>query len=105
MEPRLSGKNIAILAAEGTHEHEFWVPYYRFREENANVIVCGFEKGAVYKGEGRKGKEGCNLAPIDQCIDEVMADDLDALIIPGGIFGNRPAFTSSTKRPTSALNF
>ena len=87
MKPRLSGKNIAILTAEGTHEHEFWVPYYRFREEDANVIVCGFEKEVAYKGEGRKGKGGCDLAPVDQCIDDVKTDDLDALIIPGGIFG------------------
>jgi protease I len=87
MKQRLSGKKIAILAAEGTHEHEFWVPFYRFKEEDADVIVCGFEKGAVYKGEGRKGKEGCDLAPVDEKIDEVKADNIDALIIPGGIFG------------------
>lgn len=85
--PRLSGKSIAILSATGIHEHEFWVPYYRFREEDAKVIVCGFEKNAVYKGEGRHGMDGLDLAPTDATIEEIRSEDLDALIIPGGIYG------------------
>ena len=84
---RLSGKNIGLLAADGIHEHEFWVPYYRFREEGANVIVCGREKGRVYRGEGRYGTNGLDLAPTDVATDTVDADSIDALIIPGGIYG------------------
>ncbi len=85
--PRLSGINIAILSATGMHEHEFWVPYYRFIEEGANVIVCGFEKNLVYQGEGRNGRDGIDLAPVDMSVDEVNPDTLDALVIPGGIYG------------------
>jgi len=85
--PRLSGKTIAILAANGIHEHEFWVPYYRFKEEAANVVVCGFEKNVVCIGEGQHGTDGLNLARTDARIDEMIADDLDALIVPGGIYG------------------
>ena len=84
---RLSGKNIGLLAADGVHEHEFWVPYYRFKEEDANVIVCGYEKGRVYRGEGRHGKNGLDLAPTDVATDAVDAENLDALVIPGGIYG------------------
>lgn len=84
---RLSGKNIGLLAANGVHEHEFWVPYYRFKEEDANVIVCGYEKGVVYRGEGRYGQNGLDLAPTDVAIDAVDAARLDALVIPGGIYG------------------
>jgi protease I len=87
LHPRLSGKRIAILAAEGVHEHEFWVPYYRLKEEGAELIVCGFEQGAVYKGEGRHGKDGIDLAPTDTTFQKIEADSLDALIIPGGIYG------------------
>jgi putative intracellular protease/amidase len=39
---RLTDKVVGIFAVDGTHEHEFWVPYYRFKEEGATVqvIVC-----------------------------------------------------------------
>lgn len=86
--PRLSGKRIALFAVEGAHDHEFWVPYYRFREEGAEVIVAGFEQGRIYLGEGRHGKDGLQLAPTDATIAELDADRLDALVIPGGIYGS-----------------
>jgi protease I len=85
--PRLPGKRIALLAAAGVHEHEFWVPYYRFREEGASVIVCGAERGMVYQGEGRHGLDGLDLAPTDATFGEVDPQALDALVIPGGIYG------------------
>lgn len=84
---RLVGRRIALLAADGTHEHEFWVPYYRFREEGADVIVAGPAKGQVYRGEGRHGKDGLLLAPTDIAIADLDPDALDALVIPGGIYG------------------
>ena len=85
--PRLTGKTIALLAARGLHEHEFWTPYYRFKEEDANVLVCGPEKDVVYQGEGRHGMDGLDLAPTDAAIEDVDADAIDALVIPGGIYG------------------
>lgn len=84
---RLVGKRIALLAVEGAHDHEFWVPYYRFREEGANVIVAGPERGRTYLGEGHHGKDGLHLAPTDIAIADVKADQIDALVIPGGIYG------------------
>ena len=63
-DPRLTGKRIALLACDGAHDHEFWVPYYRFKEEGATVIVAGPESGTTYIGEGRHGKDGLLLAPI-----------------------------------------
>jgi protease I len=84
---RLEGKTAALLSVTGTHEHEFWVPYYRFREEGARVLVCGPEAGVVYRGEGRNGKDGLDLAPTDVAIAEVDAEEVDALVIPGGIYG------------------
>ncbi|MBI3830099.1 MAG: DJ-1/PfpI family protein [Planctomycetes bacterium] len=85
--PRLSGKRIALLAVNGAHEHEFWTPYYRFKEEGARLIIAGPEKGKVYRGEGRHGLDGLNLAPTDVSIASLKAANLDALVIPGGIYG------------------
>ena len=86
-QPRLVAKRIALLATNGMHEHEFWVPYYRFREEGAQVIVAGPEKGKVYHGEGRHGLDGLKLAPTGASIASLRADRLDALVVPGGIYG------------------
>ena len=85
--PRLLDRKIALLAVHGAHEHEFWVPYYRFREEGAQVIVCGFEEGITYRGEGRDGQNGLDLAVTDRAIEDVEAEEVDALVIPGGIYG------------------
>ena len=85
--PRLAGKRIALLAVDGAHEHEFWVPYYRFKEEGATLTVAGPEADRIYHGEGRCGKDGLALARTDKAIADLRADQLDALVIPGGIFG------------------
>jgi protease I len=85
--PRLPGRRIALLAETGVHEHEFWVPYYRFREEGATVVVCGARKGTIYQGEGRHGQDGLDLARTEATFDEMDPEDLDALVIPGGIYG------------------
>jgi protease I len=37
----LAGKRIAILAENMYQEMELWVPYYRLREEGAEVKVVG----------------------------------------------------------------
>lgn len=85
--PRLSGKRVALLVADGSHEHEVWTPYYRLKEEGATVIVAGEKAGVTHRGEGLHGLDGLKLAPNDATIAELNADQLDALILPGGIFG------------------
>jgi protease I len=82
----LSGKRIAILIATGYHEHEFLFPYYRFKEAGAEVIVAGPEAGSTIYGEGRHGTDGL---PFDTtaALSGLRADDLDAVHIPGGIYG------------------
>ena len=44
---RLRGLRVLMIIAEGYHEHEFWFPYYRFKEEGAEVTVAGPTKGIV----------------------------------------------------------
>ena len=82
---QLEGRRIALVIATGYHDHEFWFPYYRFREEGAEVVVAGPKIGVVY-GEGRNGKDGLP-AQITHTVEQVAAMELDALFLPGGIFG------------------
>ena len=80
----LEGRNIAIVIAEGYHDHEFWFPYYRFKEAGAEVVVAGPETGAVL-GEGRHGTDGLP-AQITHTVEEIAETEFDLLYLPGGIF-------------------
>lgn len=82
---RYQGKRVAIIVDTGTHDHEFWFPYYRFLEEGAQVVVAGLEPGQVL-GEGVNGKDGLPI-PVDSKIDELRAEEIDLLFLPGGIYG------------------
>jgi protease I len=75
---KLSGKRIAILAENMYQEMELWVPYYRFREEGAEVTVVG--------AGGAKGYTSKHGYPVtaDAQADQVRAEELDAVIVPGG---------------------
>jgi len=86
MSNELAGKRIAILIATGYHEHELLFPYYRFKEAGAEVIVAGPESGVTVYGEGRHGMDGLPFETT-AAIRDLRADDLDALHLPGGIYG------------------
>lgn len=74
---KLTGKTIAILVAEGVEDLEYYVPLMRLQEEGAIVLTAGLELKSI------KGKNGLAITP-DTKIDALNADDLLALIVPGG---------------------
>ena len=75
---KLKGKSIAILAENDYQDLELWYPYYRMKEEGANVIVVGTGSSDIYKS-----KHGYEVR-VDKTADKVSAKDFDAVIIPGG---------------------
>src|SRR5437762_8082928 len=75
---KLEGKRIAILAENMYQEMELWVPYYRFKEEGADVKVVG-AGGA----KGHTSKHGYPVN-VDAQADQVKAVEFDAVIVPGG---------------------
>jgi protease I len=83
MSPELAGKRVAFCSRWASSTSS---SVYRFLEAGAEVIVAGPEAGATYYGEGRSGMDGL---PFDAptAIASLRADDLDALHIPGGIYG------------------
>jgi protease I len=75
---RLSGTKVALLIEDEYQEMEAWYPRLRLAEEGATVIVVG---------SGRKDTFESKLGyPIDaDCsADEIAADAVDAVVIPGG---------------------
>jgi protease I len=71
-------KRALILVESGYEELEFWVPYYRLREEGIGVACVGPQAGAPYVG-----KHGIE-ARADVSFAEIDIGDALAVIIPGG---------------------
>lgn len=75
---RLKGKKVAILVEQSYNEFEVWYPYYRFKEEGADVVVVGTGSANVYHS-----KAGLPIE-AEVTADKISADDFHAVIIPGG---------------------
>lgn len=74
---KLKGKIIATLVAEGVEDLEYFVPMMRLQEEGAQVLTAGVDLKPIH------GKNGLDITP-DTRIESLKADQLSALIIPGG---------------------
>src|SRR5574339_833700 len=74
---RLQGKKIATLVAEGVEDLEYYVPLMRLQEEGAEVLTAALDLKPIH------GKNGLEITP-DTKIDSLKADELFALVVPGG---------------------
>ncbi len=74
---RLQGKKIAVLVAEGVEDYEYFVPMMRLQEEGAEVLTASLDLKSI------KGKNGLTITP-DTLIESLNANELFALVIPGG---------------------
>ncbi len=74
---RLDGMRVLVLAADGVEDLEYWVTVMRLREEGAVVRTAGLAPGTV------RGKNGL-VVPVELPVAEVRADEVDALVVPGG---------------------
>ncbi len=74
----LHGKRVAILAENMYQEMELWVPYYRLREEGAEVKVVGAGGARTYTS-----KHGYPVN-VDVQAEAVSAVEFDAVVVPGG---------------------
>ena len=76
-------KTIAVLVEDKYQVLEVCYPYLRLREAGINPILVGPEVNSVYKS-----KEGYPARP-EISINDVSADDVDGVIIPGGYAPDR----------------
>ena len=74
----LKEKKVIILVEEMFNVFEFWYPYYRIKEEGAEVTVVGSGSADVYTGKP------CTQAKADTSAGNVYAENFDGIIIPGG---------------------
>lgn len=75
---RLQGRRVAILAENLYQEMELWVPYYRLKEEGADVNVVGAGGAKQYSS-----KHGYPVT-VGLAAEQVSAVEFDAVVIPGG---------------------
>lgn len=74
---KLQDKKIATLIADGVEDLEYYVPLMRLQEEGAKVVSAGLDLKSV------TGKNGLMIKP-DTTIESLNANELYALILPGG---------------------
>jgi protease I len=89
---RLKDKRIAILATNGFEQSELEVPRDRLKENGATVEIISPEAGEI---RGWEKKDWGRAVKVDKTLDQVRADDYDAIVLPGGT----PIFCASTTRP------
>jgi protease I len=74
---KLTGKKIAFLVTEGVEDLEYYVVAMRLQEEGAEVLTAGLDLKPLH------GKNGFVITP-DTLIKDLKADEIFALVLPGG---------------------
>jgi protease I len=77
----LNGKKIAILATNGFEQAELEVPRDRLRKAGATVDIVSLAAGEI---KGWDKKDWGRSVKVDKTLDEVSANDYDAVVLPGG---------------------
>jgi deglycase len=77
----ISNAKVVILATHGFEQSELQVPQQKLRDAGAQVVVVSPEKGQI---RGWQHKDWGDSVTVDKSLDEVRADDYDALVLPGG---------------------
>src|SRR5258705_979856 len=82
MADQLKGKRVAALVTHGFEQDELLKPRTALQDAGATVHVVSPESGKV---RGWKHKEWGDEVNVDRTLDQVKADDYDALLLPGGV--------------------
>jgi len=75
---RIKGKRVALMLDQQYQELEVWYPYYRLREEGAEVVRVAPQAGREYAS-----KLGYPC-PSDVSAADIAGDEFDAVVVPGG---------------------
>ena len=76
-----TGKKVLILATNGFEQSELEVPRDRLKAAGATVVIASPESGEI---KGWDKKDWGRPVKVDKTLDQVKADDFDAIVLPGG---------------------
>lgn len=79
--PEISSAKIVILATHGFEQSELMVPRQKLRDAGAQVVVASPERGQI---RGWKERDWGDSVAVDKSLEEVSADEYDAIVLPGG---------------------
>src|ERR1700744_697088 len=82
MTGNLAGKTIAMLATDGFEQVELTEPRKALDEAGAMTHVIAPKSGKI---KAWKVKEWGDTVDVDKTLDQVKAQDYDALVLPGGV--------------------
>jgi deglycase len=82
MANELSGKKVAILAADGFEQVELTKPRAALDEAGATTTVVSLKPGRI---QGMNHADKGDTVAVDATLDEAKPEDFDALMIPGGL--------------------
>src|SRR5690348_15064865 len=76
--PDIAESKILIIATDGYEDSELLEPRKRLLAAGAEVVLASPETKEI------KGDKGASIRP-DIAVDDVDAEDFDALLLPGGV--------------------
>lgn len=76
-----TGKKVLILATNGFEQSELEIPRDRLKAAGAEVTIASPERGEI---KGWDKKDWGRPVKVDKTLDEVKAEDFDAIVLPGG---------------------
>lgn len=74
-------KRVLILATNGFEQSELMGPKKALEDAGIETVVVSIEPGSI---KGWKDKNWGDSVKVDATLDEVSAEDFDALLLPGG---------------------
>ena len=81
-ERKLEGKKVAILAADMFERVELEEPRQALEDAGATTEVVSIHDGEI---QGFNHFDPADKLKVDKTVEEVSADDYDALLVPGGV--------------------
>ena len=81
-ERKLAGKKVAILAADMFERVELEEPRKALEDAGATTEVVSIHDGEI---KGFDHFDPATTIKVDKTVEEVSADDYDALLVPGGV--------------------
>lgn len=90
-------KRVAILATNGFEESELKSPKEAMEKEGFKVDIVSPEKGSIKAWDTG---EWSNDYKVDRVLDEIKADEYNALVLPGGVIN-----PDHLRRSDKVINF
>jgi protease I len=82
MSRELNGRKVAILVAKGFEQVELTEPRRALDDAGAETVIVSPDDGTV---RGWDETDWGDDIAVDRSLDDVSADDFDALLLPGGV--------------------